>query len=82
MISDGERHDQGDGEHLPQDNQSERETAVAAAQQLLAGPYVRVPRGALLGLIAALRTSIRVLETILQEGSAYQQPADDDPATG
>ena len=45
-------------------------------------PYER-ERSALLGLIAALRSRIRVLETVLHEGSAWQQPepADDEPET-
>jgi hypothetical protein len=68
------------GEDLPREDQSEREAAIAQAQQLLAGPDVRVPTSTLQGLISALRTSVRVIEAILQEGSTQLAAQDGDHA--
>jgi hypothetical protein len=79
----GEWHhgDGADHEGLPQDGQSERASAVDAAQQLLAGPSASVPRALLLQLTALLRAALRLLERVLDEGSTGTQPADDASAT-
>jgi hypothetical protein len=75
-------------ESMPHDGQSssslEREAAITAAQQLLAGPSVTVPRALLLQLSALLREAQRLLERVLSEdegstGTGAQQ-ADDTSA--
>jgi hypothetical protein len=61
--------DQPQGDSLPQDDQGEREAAIAAAGAILAGPSVVVPRALLLQLTALMREAMRLLERALDEGS-------------
>jgi hypothetical protein len=76
-VSDGRFDDVPDG--LPE-NDGERAAAVDAAWQILAGPTVAVERALLLQLMALLREATRLLERVLDEGSA--QSVDDERATG
>jgi hypothetical protein len=70
MLGGDWQHGDGEGDGLAPYGQSEREAAVAAAQQLLAGPYVQVPRTTWLAILALMRQAVTVLERVLVEADA------------
>jgi hypothetical protein len=80
-MTPGEWH-HGDRDGLPQDGQSAHEHAAAvdAAQRLLAGPSVVVPRAVLFELTALLRQAAVLLERALDEARVPPVAGDDDPA--
>jgi hypothetical protein len=74
----GDQWPRGDGDGLPQDGQSEREAAIDAAQRLVAGPYICVPRSTWHAVLALMREAVRLLECVLDEAGGRQ--ADDERA--
>jgi hypothetical protein len=82
-MGDWPQHEHGDPDGLPSegDGQSEREAAVTAAQRLLAGPSLVVPRAVLFELTTLLRQAIVLLEQALNEAGVPPACADDNPST-